>query len=451
MAQEIQENTGNENDNIGNVENGNMKNVGSQDNGNVVVEMNEAGDGKRGFVVSRVGIKHRGRPRGTTNKVREEKLENNLREEENKQPEEGWEFDSVIPIIHNGEIIKFSCSVSISKIAKMYLSKNIIYNSNVQRGMKTNNKGQVVEIFQPKKVKEICIALKEDRWYGSVITLNANKDTGIEIVYDEETRTLSGNKPLDLLDGNHRVKSFVKIWKEYNKASKNSNIDPEQWEIPVIIENLSEADSCALFSEYSNTCLRVSRSRSSYLDVYTASNMIIRHLMKYSELHGKIDCINVGLRNEYIITFGTLSSAIDTYLKPKTAQEAENLKSYLVEFYDILINCFAKVMGNVTKEERKAIREESYVIEPIFMAAYINIFKNLIGLDDWKGKIEKLKDVVQVEGWTGNLLSRSNPYWEHNITRGNGKIVSTRFTSKFVADSLVNYIFNGVLTNKIEE
>jgi hypothetical protein len=386
-----------------------------------------------------------GRPVGSRNKKKKE--EENSTEIEKK---EGWELHDVIPVYRNNELVKYSCSVSIEQIAQMYLSGNIIYNENVQRGTKTDSKGNVVEIFQRKKVKDIYKALAENRLHCSVITLNANKDTGIELNYDEGI--LSGNKPLDLLDGNHRIKAMVALYKDYHKAKKDSgNINPAEWEIPLVIENLSEDDSCSLFSEYSLTPLKVSRTRGLFLDVYNAGNMIVRHLMKNSELRNKIDCINVGLRNEYVATFGTLANAINTYLKPKTEQQAENYKDYTTNFFNTLANTFSEAFGNVSKEERKEVRSKSFVIEPVFMNAYVNLLENLIGKEDWEGKIGKLKDEIQVGEWNGSLLSRQNPYWLNNITRGNGKMVSTRSTVRFVANSIVNYIMHGQLIDKIEE
>jgi hypothetical protein len=363
---------------------------------------------------------------------------------------EGWELHDITPLYRNGELVKYFCSVPINTLAEMRLSNNIVYNEKVQRGTKLDNKGNIVEIFQRKKVKEIYKALAEDRLHGSVITLNANKDTGIQLNYDKETGVLSGNKPLDLLDGNHRIKAMVKFYSDYHKGSKNTgSINPEMWEIPLVIENLSEADSCALFSEYSLTPLKVSRTRGLFLNVYNAGNMIVRHLMK-NELRGRIDCINVGLRNEYVATFGTLTNAINAYLQPATPQEAENYKNYISDFFKILINTFPRAFGEVSKEERKEVRSKYFVIEPIFMNAYIFLLKNLIGKDDWEGKISKLKDIIQIDGWSGELLSRENPYFVNNITRGQGKMVSTRSTSKLVADSIVNYILHGVLTDKLE-
>lgn len=374
-----------------------------------------------------------------------------LKDETKIDEGEGWELHNVIPVYRNNEIAKFSCSISAGDIAEMYLSGKIYYNERVQRGTKLNNKGQVIEIFQQKKVKQILEALKEDRLHGSVITLNANKDTGIEILYDEDTGILSGNKPLDLLDGNHRTKSFVRLYKDYIKGKKEAgSINPFDWQIPVVIENLSENDSCALFSEYSTQILKVSKSRSEFLNVYNAGNIIIRHLMKNSELRGKIDCVNVGLRNEYVVTFSTLANAINIYLKPRTLQEAENYKTYATDFFNILTNTFPEAFGTITKEERKEYRKKYFTIEPIFMSAYINLLKNLIGQDNWEEKIKKLKDVIQYDNWSGELLSRENPFFVNNITRGQGKMVSTRSTGKFVAESIVNYIVHGVLTDKLE-
>lgn len=388
---------------------------------------------------------------GQENKSESKRRRKRIVGEPKIEEKEGWELENVIPVFRNSELVKYSCSISIGKLIEMYLSKNIVYNEKVQRGTKLDNKGNVVEIFQRKKVKSIYKALAEDRLHGSVITLNANKDTGIELNYDAETGTLSGNKPLDLLDGNHRIKAFTELYKNYNKGKKDTgSINPNMWEIPLIIENLSEADSCSLFSEYSLTPLKVSRTRGLYLDVYNTANMIVRHLMK-NELRGKIDCINVGLKNDYVATFGTLANAISTYLKPATPQEAENFKNYTSEFFKILINTFPRVFGDVSKEERKEIRSKSFVIEPLFMSAYVNLLKHLIGKDDWEEKIGKLKDTVSVDDWTGDLLSRENKYWVNNITRANGKIVSTRSTAKFVANSIVNYVIHGVLTDKLEE
>lgn len=390
--------------------------------------------------------------------VEEQKFEEYKEEEKGKkgknepkvEEKEGWEINNVIPVYRNNEISKFSCSMSIAEIAEFYLSGKIYYNERVQRGTKLNNKGQTIEIFQQKKIKQIIEALKEDRFHGSVLTFNANKDTGIEIVYDIETGTLSGNKPMDLLDGFHRTKGFIRIYKDYLKGKKETgSINPYTWQIPVVIENLSESDSCALFSEYCMT-LKVSKSRSEFLNIYDAGNAIIRHLMKSSELRGKIDCVNVGLRNDYVVTFGTLANAINIYLKPRTSQEAENYKTYATDFFNILINTFPEAFGNVTKEERKEYRKKYFTIEPIFMSAYINLLKNLIGQDNWEEKISKLKDTIQHDNWSGELLSRENPFFVTNITRGQGKMVSTRSTGKLVAESIVNYILHGVLTDKLE-
>lgn len=369
------------------------------------------------------------------------------KKEVNNQPESqvnfNWEFKNVIPIYRNNKIVKFSLSASVNELAEMSLSKKIIYNENIQRGTKINSKGNVIEIFQPKKVKEIYEAILEDRLHGSVITLNANKDIGIELIYDEDNFILKGDKPLDLIDGNHRLKSMVKFYMAYQKGKVIPS--PSEYNFPVIIENLTEQDAAACFSEYGILPLKISRTRGEFLNVYDGANRIIRYLMKNSELRNKIDCISTNIKENNIVTFSNLANAINTHLKPKTNEEAESISLYLTNYFDKLVNLFSEVMGNVDIETRQKYRKEYFTMEPLFFAAYVALAKALVGRDNIDNELKKLKNEVVVKEWKGSLLSRKNPYWINNITRAGDKIVSTRATGKFVADSIVNYIINGEL------
>ena len=359
-----------------------------------------------------------------------------------------WSFDDVIPIYRNGEIVKYSTSLSAGQLSELYSNLEILeYNPNVQRGMKTTAKGEM-PIAQVSKISQIKYAMQTGTLHGSMITLCVPKiDDENNLEYNENEQKLYGTGKIWILDGYHRIFACVKATKEYIRNNKKEGIfDPYSYNFPVIFENLSEDSAKQLFSEYANTILRISRSRSDYLDIASYSNLISRKIMNEA-FEGRVECVTSSLKgknNNHITTFSTLNSAInDSGYKPLTKGEAIKYADFLVNCFLELMEIFPKHLGNVPVDIRQSLRKKDLILEPLFFYGYISAFTKMYEkqIPNWKELIHKLNEDIQMDGFYGKIIEKDAKVWEQifRIKNGEKLIINNSSTRKYVSKELTKF------------
>ena len=354
-----------------------------------------------------------------------------------------WEFQNVVPTYRNGEIKKYNLSLDAQTLGELFLNKTVVYDGSIQRGYKVNKKGELVDIARASKIKEILQEMISGNLHGGTIVLNYPKDVNKPLEYNEEENILSGELPLNILDGQHRIKSCVKYVQLYNKNKVVEN--PSTFEFPVTIEYLTREQASDLFNEYASKPLKISKSRADYLNIKDYTNYLVKKVINNSELSGKVDNVSTTHKGHYITTFSALISAINMHLKPTTKEQANIMSDYLANFFNKLINIFPEYLGNATAEERLEMRKENLHAELLTMFGYVAIAKHLIGTDDIDSKLRKLKDKIKIGEWEGTILDRNCPIWADSIMRSKNKIVNTKSTQKLMSSIMVDYVINDKL------
>lgn len=326
----------------------------------------------------------------------------------------------------------------------------IFYNEKTQRGLVQRSKG-LEPYLKKSKIKQIYSKLISGELNGSLITLNARivKDekgniTNPLVDYDEENHILSGTGKLDAVDGWHRINA-CQFW--LKKWEKNQEL-PSPWEYSfvTVVENMEESKAGLLFVEYGSTPTKISSSKIKFLDINDYANMIVRNLMNNSQLRGKIEIeknITKGTNN--IVTFSTLNDAIKKCYKIATEDDVKSITNHLILFFNKLINLYSDYFGNMEQSERDIMRKkDNLTLELLMFYGYVSISTRLYSKENWESKLLKLKDVVKINGWEGNILQSNCPLWENTIYRGKDKIVNSSTTRNTVIKIMGDYIEFGI-------
>ena len=373
----------------------------------------------------------------------------------NKKAEEfpEWELEDASPVIIKKKVGKYSVNISAGMLATMANDGVIFYNENTQRSRKKKKNGETTPFLMASKVKKIYEQLISGELNGMLITLNARiiKDEGGNIlnplVFDEDSKTLTGSGVLDAVDGWHRI-SASRLWlKKWNIKKNQKTMDsPWDYEFITAIEHKEEIGGGLIFKEYGFHQLKIQASKVKFLDIYDYANMIVRRLMT-SVLRDKIETDNTRTKGtNKIVTFGTLSDAIKKNYKLITEDDVELVGDYLTKFFSKLISIFPEYFGNVSKEDRDLMRiRDDLTLELLMFHGYVAISSRLYGKEDWETKLSKLRSIIQIGQWRGTILQSDCPIWERIFKGGDEKrIVNGSSSVSFVSKTLGDYIEFGI-------
>ena len=353
----------------------------------------------------------------------------------NKQDlESGFMFTDVTEVSRGNGLFKYQTLASAATLGRLWDEQILQYQGNLQRGYKLNSKSEEVDVFSSRHVRDILESALSQKLNGGVITLNILDTIPLDFDSEDKTLLISPEQKIQILDGQHRIRSFS-AWNRMYQKSPSSCISPEEFFMPILIEHVSENNAKLIFSEYATKFLKISNSRSLFLDVDSNVNRIARNVMNNSQLQNKVEVVSntVKKNSNKIITFSVLTKGISAF-KPATSKECETVENFLCLYWDTLIELFSRIMGNVDPEVRQEERSKSFAIESMFMVAYHYLAKELINDVDWKNKLSRLT--------SGNFLSRSNELWIKNITRNEGKLINTSVTQSFVTSNLLGYVLD---------
>jgi hypothetical protein len=237
-----------------------------------------------------------------------------------------------------------------------------------------------------------------------MITLNILADGSEKIELDDEGN-LNVNGEINISDGQHRIRALAMILESNDKG--NSAFDLTELKFPVKITNYNVQTAQQQFHQFSQG-LKISSSRAEYFNQTGLANIIVRELMKNSDLAGRVEVVrnSIPKNNErHIVTFATLVNAIELVYKDlETRVQAIELAKYLSEFFNELINLIPELHNY---EKRAQSKETSLVGENFMFYGYVAISRLIRDKENWKEYlplINKLDLLKSSKTWYGEVI-----------------------------------------------
>ena len=281
-------------------------------------------------------------------------------------------FDEVIALSEEDFLTK----IDIKDIVELYNTNILTYNFETQRNPKyqiqaRGNEKKIIEMpnLNRSSITDIEKHLESNTFLPSKITFNCLAGTAEEseneIMYDEKNRKLTIYKcQIDIVDGFHRIAAML------NAYEKNPDVEFVE---ELAIKNYS-LDKARSFVKQINTVNKMDTSHLKSLDVTNYANFIVREVERKSDLNGKVSKSSRPIRRaNQIVSFITLSDAVEENFNIKNKKEAIDVAEYLTEFFDYLIGSYPEAfMGNIQK-----VKKESMINENVMFAGYIILAKKI--------------------------------------------------------------------------
>ena len=344
--------------------------------------------------------------------------------------DKSWSFDNISVIMRDGTPYKFNLSLSALQLAEMYsITNQIYYEESTQRGEKTTkSKGNVPLVNISHSKKFLKAVLEDSKVDGGTIYLNYAKENPTPLHYDQISNTLSGQFPLYVNDGAHRLESCV-MWLKLFKRDMLEVKNPDEYYFSVTILNATIEESENVFVALNSLGLPVSKTRIAFHDTYNLNNVIAKKVMNNSFLRGRIELVSNSLKrtSNCVMTFNTLSKGC-SMMSPETPSQVEEAGNFLCSYFNEIIELFPKIFGNVTPEVRYEERTKIFIGEVMFINSLFSLAKEIQGMDDWK---ERLKRLAQKD-----FLSRDNPTFRFCLREGS-KLINSSKVQKDIASIML--------------
>ena len=331
------------------------------------------------------------------------------------------------------------------ELAEMWMDGIITYNPEIQRGTKVkrgkNNTETEVAVFSKANVKKIYTSMLSGQYFTDMITLNILEDGNEKVELDDEGN-LNVNGEINISDGQHRIRALAMILESNDK--ENTAFDLSELKFPVKITNYDVQTAQQQFHQFSQG-LKISRSRSEYFNQTGLANIVVRELMKNSDLAGRVEVVRNSIPRKderHIVTFATLVNAIQlVYEDVETRVQAMELSKYLSEFFNELINLIPELHNY---EKRAQSKETSLIGENFMFYGYVAISKVLRGKENWK---EYLPLINKLD------LQKSSKVWYGEVIKGGKErgyaIINTSESRQKFINKIVR-MFKKLLNEKTE-
>ncbi len=317
------------------------------------------------------------------------------------------------------------------ELAEMWMDGIITYNPEIQRGTKVkrgkDNTETEVAVYSKANVKKIYTSMLSGQYFTDMITLNVLEDGNEKIELDDEGN-LNVNGEINISDGQHRIRALAMILESNDK--ENTAFDLSELKFPVKITNYDVQTAQQQFHQFSQG-LKISRSRSEYFNQTGLANIVVRELMKNSDLAGRVEVVRSSIHKKdekHIVTFATLVNAIDLVYKDlETRVQALELSKYLAEFFNELINLIPELHNY---EKRAKSKETSLLGENFMFYGYVVISKVLRDKENWKEYLPLVNELDLSKGskqWYGDVIKRGK---ERGYTIVNNNESRKTFTNK---------------------
>lgn len=316
----------------------------------------------------------------------------------------------------------WSGTISNKLLVGMHRSRLLNWNPEVQREAtykKVN--GEIIEeaTLYMENVKEIKKLLNQGELETTQIILNCSLGTGDgdeEVIYNPDSFELTILPcKIDIIDGFHRLKGGELA------ISENPDLD-FTWEVKIL--NMSVPRAGKYFSQI-NKRTPVSETKRKIVGKETYTDMLIDELKK-SKLGDRVSKKEklTTKRNE-IVTYGTLSYAIEKYFKIERKVDMYRVADYLNEFFDILLEVYDEEFNANYSDTKK----KSLVNSNVMFVGYVILASKMRekGVEARK-VIDYVKDID---------FNKNNNMWEDigvidenkNLTNGARKEIEELFSS----------------------
>lgn len=341
-------------------------------------------------------------------------------------------FSKIKFIIENEFDTIYSTYLTGTQLAKLFIDREIGFDKNIQRGIKTINK-QLRANFKDSHVKDIYNSMINNSFTPTQIHLAYVEDGQKESLEDveggcsylEEEDSLRCEGIIRMIDGQHRIRACVKLYREIEQGLE---FDLDKY---IFNTEIHVTDSNYARTIYSNINKNLKLDKSQVRQLSNDySSKIVNKLAFDSEssLRGKIaTCKPV---KDKITLFSTLAEAIDKNSKIGSIKERNEISQYLMDFFDYLAyNCKEGFGNDVT--ERMKFKENNLLNENNAMLMWIKV-----ALRDKAHYTENIDKILNEK----EFFNKDNPYWLENSTvkyRKDNKGFAVNNTSSGLA-SLIN-------------
>ncbi|APD21239.1 hypothetical protein J9345_11615 [Bacillus subtilis subsp. subtilis] len=278
-----------------------------------------------------------------------------------------YTFKNVIKINEDNYVT----SITAKELSELYNSSILQYNYNTQREGRFI-KGSLIPVpkTNPKSVEEIKELFKKGDLIVSMFTFNARfgtSDEDEEIEYNPSDLSLTVTKGtlVDVLDGYHRISGVVKAITEAPELDQTFILN---------ILNYTEEKAKRHFAQM-NTINPVEKSRIEELGQKRYSSTIVEQLKYNSELKDKISVQSeIGMSSPFLVTYYTLSEAIDDAFEINSRRDAIQLSKYLRDFFAELFYAFP---DDFLEDDLSESRNRSYINYNAVFYGYIYLAKKM--------------------------------------------------------------------------
>ncbi|MDQ0970514.1 hypothetical protein QFZ31_000392 [Neobacillus niacini] len=346
------------------------------------------------------------------------------------------EFPFTFKNVLKGTEDDFILYTKASEIKNLFENGLLQYNSETQREMRQSKAKDSDEIIETPKIIEKSIIemeelLNKGEMISTIITLNArlgstDDDSGEELIYAEDSMTLTVTRGtlLDVLDGFHRINAIVRALRK----------DPAlEGMFKLNILNLGKSMAQQYFKQL-NTTNPVGKGQLKKLGESRQADFIAKQIQYNSELRNKVAASDmIAPNSNFLVTFKTLSDAIDEVFKVEDKLAAINTSKYLIKFFNELIFAFPnEFLGEIA-----LVRKNSLINTNAMFYGYITLAKRM------NDEIIYLNQLPEIIGCID--FSRQNKVWkEYDILNQSQKI--TKNTKKQIYK-----FFNDIDLSKYQE
>lgn len=296
------------------------------------------------------------------------------------------------------------------ELAEMWRDGVINYNPEIQRGTKIkagkNNSEIEIAIYSKANVKKIYASMLAGQYFTDMITLNVLEDGNEEVELDDESN-LAVNGEISISDGQHRIRALAMVLEGNEKG--DMTFDLSELKFPVKITHYDVQTAQQQFHQFSQG-LKISSSRAEYFNKTGLANIVVRELMKNSDLAGRVEVVRNSIPKKderHIVTFATLVNAIQIVYKDiETRMQAMELAKYLGEFFNELINLIPELHNY---EKRAHSKEASFVGENFMFYGYVAVSRVLRDKGNWR---EYLPYINELD------ILKSSKIWYGDVIRG---------------------------------
>ncbi|PGY04993.1 DNA sulfur modification protein DndB [Bacillus sp. AFS031507] len=325
------------------------------------------------------------------------------------------EFPYTFKNVLKGTEDDFILYIKASEIKILFENGLLQYNSETQREMRQSQKKESDEIIETPKIIEKSIIEMEElinkgEMISTIITLNArlgstDDESGEELLYTEDNMTLTVTKGtlLDVLDGFHRINAIVRALR------KDPSLDAM---FKLNILHLGKSIAQQYFKQL-NTTNPVGKGQLKKLGEARQADFIAKQLQYNSELKNKVAASDsIAPYSNFLVTFKTLSDAIDEVFKVEDKRTALNIAKYLIEFINELFFAFP----NEFLSEVAVVRKNSLINTNSMFYGFITLARRM---KDESIQMNKLPEIIGCIDF-----SRQNTVWEEYDILNQSKRIS---------------------------